>query len=162
MDTINSFKGEYKFLDNFYNSEVYYGGIKFKSVEAAFQASKRKEVYIRETFSEITPSRALMLGNTLTPYPEWDSKKDEIMYEIVRDKFFRNKELGEKLLQTDCAQLIKSNFWHDNYWGDCTCEKCKNIKGENRFGEILMKVRTELKEAVFLEKFFDLRRQKND
>ena len=40
--------------------------------------------------------------------------------------------------------LIEGNYWHDNYWGNCLCPKCKEIEGQNQLGKILMKVRSTL------------------
>jgi hypothetical protein len=44
--------------------------------------------------------------------------------------------------------LIEGNWWHDNFYGSCTCNKCVN-KGENNLGKILMKIREELLEKTF-------------
>ena len=38
MDIIDSFKGEYSFLSNFYQYPVTYGGLTYPTAEAAFQA----------------------------------------------------------------------------------------------------------------------------
>lgn len=38
-------------------------------------------------------------------------------------------------------EIVEGNYWHDNYWGNCTCDKCKNIEGQNKLGKILMKIR---------------------
>lgn len=64
---------------------------------------------------------------------------------IALRKKFNNSVLKKKLLATGDALLIEGNTCHDNYWGDCKCEKCKDIKGENRLGQLLMQVREELK-----------------
>jgi len=39
---------------------------------------------------------------------------------------------------------IKRCSWHDNYWGNCYCFKCKDIKGVNKLGEPLMDIRSRL------------------
>ena len=65
--------------------------------------------------------------------------KDQIMYEIVLNKFSQNEELREKLIATGDEYLAEGNTWHDTYWGVC------NGKGKNKLGKILMQVREELK-----------------
>lgn len=65
------------------------------------------------------------------------------MYMIVKAKFTQHIDLAKKLLNTPDKDLIELNYWHDNYWGSCTCNKCNN-KGLNKLGEILKKVKNEL------------------
>jgi predicted NAD-dependent protein-ADP-ribosyltransferase YbiA (DUF1768 family) len=67
------------------------------------------------------------------------------MYEICYAKFSQNVELKEKLLATGNKHLIEGTYWHDNCWGDCYCEDCVDIVGENRLGEILMEIRSDLR-----------------
>ena len=62
------------------------------------------------------------------------------MEEIVRDKFFRHKDLAEKLLETGDAELVEGNTWKDIYWG----VDLKSNYGQNKLGKILMKIRSEL------------------
>lgn len=67
------------------------------------------------------------------------------MYEICKAKFTQNADLKQKLLNTDNAYLEEGNTWHDNIWGNCQCDKCKAVAGQNYLGKILMKIREELK-----------------
>lgn len=67
------------------------------------------------------------------------------MYEVVLAKFKQNPDLREKLLNTGNAILIEGTTWHDNYWGNCTCDRCANKFGRNQLGKTLMKVHEELK-----------------
>lgn len=54
----------------------------------------------------------------------------------VREKF-KDEQLKEMLLSTGNADIIEGNYWHDNFWGQCSCEKCVG-KGKNNLGKILM------------------------
>jgi len=63
---------------------------------------------------------------------------------IVKLKFAQNPDLRKKLLATGTEELVEGNTWHDNYWGDCSCPECKNIKGRNQLGITLMRVRKEM------------------
>lgn len=149
MNTINSFSNEYQFLSNFYNAEVVHEGITYRNSEAAFQAAKTKDFRLRREFSELNPSQAKLKGRHINLRPDWEQVKDNIMYEIVKDKFTRNPNLKKLLLRTNSDILIEGNWWHDNYWGDCHCEKCQNKEGKNTLGLILMRVRDEIRTEAF-------------
>ena len=142
---IRSFEGDYNFLSNFYNCHVHWKGLNFCNSESAFQSAKSKNLGVRMQFCELNASESKKLGKTIPLRKDWEDIKLSIMKEIVMSKFLENEELTNKLLQTGDKKLIEGNYWHDNYWGDCNCDKCKNIKGENHLGKILMEVRKELK-----------------
>lgn len=61
------------------------------------------------------------------------------MYEICKAKFSQNEELRNRLLATGDEQLEEGNTWGDRIWGTV------NGIGENRLGNILMRVREELR-----------------
>ena len=149
MNIINSFSNEYQFLSNFYNAEVAHEGITYRSSEAAFQAAKTKDFRVRREFAELNPSQAKLKGRNIELREDWEEVKDDIMYQIVKDKFTRNSNLKSLLLKTNSSILIEGNWWHDNYWGDCHCEKCKDKEGKNTLGLILMRVRDEIRNEAF-------------
>ena len=141
---INEFKGRYYFLSNFYKAPVVWNGIKYKNNEAAFQSAKI--ISGKEMFANLDPSSAKKLGRKVQLRNDWEDVKDEVMYEICKAKFSQNLGLKRRLLETDNEYLEEGTTgWHDNIWGNCSCEKCKNIPGENKLGKILMRVREELK-----------------
>ena len=74
-----------------------------------------------------------------------DWKKEEIkrvvMYTGLTMKFMGNYNIASKLMATNNKELIEGNWWHDNYWGDCKCDKCRHIVGENNLGKLLMLTR---------------------
>ena len=58
------------------------------------------------------------------------------------------------ILDTGNEELIEGNWWHDNFWGSCNCEKCKERfpnGGLNTLGNLLMKIgrRNKMKNKVF-------------
>lgn len=67
------------------------------------------------------------------------------MEECLRSKF-ADPVLKQKLLATGDEELVEGNYWHDNTYGNCSCERCKDIIGRNMLGNILMKLRTEFME----------------
>jgi len=126
-----------------------YEGIIYKSTEAAFQAAKTLDVAERERIAVMTPSQAKKAGRSLQLRPDWEEVKDKVMYDVCRAKFKMNGtlQLEEKLLATGDEELIEGNTWHDNYWGNCTCDKCKDIPGRNQLGKTLMKLREDIREG---------------
>ena len=72
---------------------------------------------------------------------DWEQVKYDIMEQIVRAKFTQNEELREKLHATGNSELIEGNTWGDTCWG----VDLRTGRGRNCLGQILMKVRAELK-----------------
>jgi N-glycosidase YbiA len=129
---IDSFKGEYAFLSNFYP----FGS---KSLEHFYQAFKTEDSEMQlRILSAPTAAQAKKLGKQAALRGDWDEIKDEIMLKLVRYKF-TVWHLREALLATGDRELIEGNWWGDTYWGVC------KGKGENRLGKILMQVRDELR-----------------
>ena len=141
---INEFRGQYYFLSNFYEAPITYEELTYRNNEAAFQAAK--VTFDRERFVNLDPSAAKALGRKVQLRSDWESVKDNVMYEVCKAKFSQNEDLKDKLLATGDEYLEEGTTgWHDNIWGNCSCEKCKDIPGENRLGKILMRVREELR-----------------
>lgn len=147
MKTINKFEGDYRFLSNFYQYDFEYDGIVYHNAETAFQAQKLKTIDERKEFSMLkNPVIAKRKGRAIKGLDviKWNEESVKIMEDILRAKF-SIPELKEKLLATNDSILVEGNRWHDNKWGACICEKCKNKKKENILGNILMKIRDEIK-----------------
>lgn len=130
---IDSFKGKYFFLSNFYMADVEYNGIKYSNNEAAFQAQKCPER--AKEFSTLDPSMAKRKGRKIKLRPDWENVKYGIMFDIVIAKFKQNPDLLEKLVKTGTTQLVEGNTWGDTTWG------VYRHKGKNYLGRILMQVR---------------------
>jgi ribA/ribD-fused uncharacterized protein len=145
---IKFFEKEYKFLSNFYDCTVTYNGLTYKNSEAAFHAQKTLDEKERKLFTNLNASNSKTLGRKVKLRDDWELVKDQIMYEVCLAKFTQNKYLRIKLLATGDEFLEEGTYWHDNCWGNCHCEKCKHIIGENRLGKILMRIREELKEEL--------------
>lgn len=167
MSYINRFDGRWNFLSNFYTCEIEYQGIVYKSVEAFYVAQKCKNdqmingiYYTPADFKEMiartsSPGHVKKIGQKMKIRSDWDEKKLDFMNWGIREKF-KKEELKDLLLSTDNLLLIEGNFWHDNFWGSCYCDKCGN-RGKNHLGKILMKVRDELRgieKKTGLEQFF--------
>jgi hypothetical protein len=84
-------------------------------------------------------------GRTGRLRSDWEDVKIDIMYDLLCQKF-KQEPFKSKLLETDDAIIIEGNYWHDNVWGDCYCNKCKDTKGENWLGKFIMDIRSQLSE----------------
>lgn len=141
-DIIYEFKGEYRFLSNFYPASVALDKHIYKSVEHAYQASKtldpEQRKYVRESCPK--PGDAKRYGRRVTLRPDWEKIKLDVMLELLQQKFCW-PPLREKLLATGDAELREGNDWYDVYWG------VSNLtgKGQNHLGKMLMQVRKELR-----------------
>lgn len=146
MEKIEKFDGQYAFLSNFYDSPLPTSGgtVIFPTVEHYFQAMKTENPEERERIRlAATPGKAKRLGRTVNLRADWEEIKLNVMKYALIKKFNNNPELRNLLLETGDAELIEGNYWHDNFWGNCSCEKCKNIKGQNHLGQLLMEIRAE-------------------
>lgn len=152
---INSFTGRYRFLSNFYPAEIEHQGIKYPSVEHYYVAMKIKNdqqidgkfitmIDCREMIAKIPDAgKVKQLGKFLKLRKDWEDVKLDVMLWGIREKF-KHDYLKEMLLATGGEELIEGNWWHDNFFGVCTCGPCDG-KGKNNLGKILMRVREESK-----------------
>jgi len=140
MTIINSFRNKYRFLSNFWPTEIVFEGIVYPSVEHAYQAAKtlHTEQRLQIKYAK-TPGEAKRRGKKITIRDNWDFIKWNVMLTLVRLKFHNNAILKQALLDTGDAEMVEGNTWGDVFWGVC------NGKGENHLGKILMKVREEIK-----------------
>lgn len=142
MPKVNGFEGKYRFLSNFYPVEILVDGINYPSVEHAYVAAKTGDKNIKQKIANIPTAAAVKkFGKTIEPPKDWDTNKISIMLYLLIKKF-ENGDLRKRLKNTEGYELIEENWWHDNFWGDCDCNKCRDIKGQNVLGKLLMKVRT--------------------
>lgn len=139
---IDNFHGHYYFLSNFSESPFWAYGKRWPTVEHAFQAIKCKN---RADFEAVhkaeTPGVAKRLGRRAELIDMWDYKRNGFMKHFLEMKFLQNDDLLAQLLATGDAELIEGTTWHDNYWGNCTCEKCEDKPGQNHLGKMLMDIR---------------------
>jgi ribA/ribD-fused uncharacterized protein len=142
---IENFSGKYEFLSNFSPSPVVWDGRIWETVEHLYQARKTKNRGEQEKIRNApTPGKAKRLGRKVSSRDDWEKVKRNIMLDCVRLKFNSSDLLTNKLADTSPQKLVEGNSWHDNTWGNCDCSKCKNTRGENLLGKILMQVREEI------------------
>ena len=140
---IDEFNGEYRFLSNFYQFPFEFEGLTYPNAEAAFQAQKCATDEEKNKYTTVkNPVVAKRMGKKEPGFPaNWDEICYGIMKRILIAKF-SDPELRSKLAASGDAILIEGNHWHDNRWGKCSCERCKNKNGQNWLGKILMEIRS--------------------
>jgi ribA/ribD-fused uncharacterized protein len=141
MSAILEFKGDYRFLSNFWLHEE---SPSMRTVEHYYQAAKVGPNGDMDKYSEIltaiTPGLAKRLGAQVELRPDWEFVKDSIMAYYVGQKFARNAGLAKQLIDTGNVTLYEGNTWGDTYWG----VDLATGEGQNKLGLILMSVRATL------------------
>ena len=132
---IKGFFDEYRYLSNFHLCEVLFEGVLYPSSENAYMAAKTTDLESRKQFETIKPREAKELGMKIKLRDNWDQIKFQVMYDILLDKFTRNSDLRQELLDTGDKFLEETNYWGDVIWGVC------DGKGQNNLGLTLMKIR---------------------
>jgi len=140
---IDNFSGEFEFLSNFFRE------IGKPTVEHLYQAAKTNDEGWKQTIINAeTPGRAKRLGRKAPMRSDWEQVKVQVMFDLIREKF-KDPILKTKLIDTFPTYLIEGNKWHDNFWGSCSCMKCRGDVQSNMLGFILMQVRGEVLAEVF-------------
>lgn len=150
------------FLSNFYPVNITFGGKVFPTSEHLYMASKsskeKYEYHVEQLLSNPSPWHARKYGTEVIKIKDidmWNSIRYGVMKKVIDLKFNKvaHPTLCVKLVHTYPALLVEGNNWHDNNWGICYCDKCKDIKfKQNNLGLILMERRMELmKDTRFID-----------
>ena len=145
-DVINFYRvgDEHGCFSNFAPYPRRLGGTIWPTSEHYFQAQKFEDEGQREAVRKAkSPMLAARMGrdrkNKLRR--DWESVKVSVMTEAVRAKFTQHDELRTTLLGTGDAKIVEHTE-NDDYWGDGG-----DGSGKNMLGQILMRIRSELKDA---------------
>lgn len=147
LDVVESFSGSFAFLSNFHEYPFSWDGRVAQTVEHHYNAAKTDNLAEKSrVYDQETPGRAKREGQKVTLRDGWDDHfKTGYMESILQAKFAPETEMAQRLLHTGEALLIEGNIWHDQYWGQCTCEKHYHWAGTNALGRLLMKHRDTLR-----------------
>ena len=141
----NSKTYEWKWLSNFFPCELVINeaGDFFPSVEHAYQACKYEGKERLKFLAPCGDAKWAKEEGKHAPFNDtWRQKKVAVMEHWLRKKF-NIPQMKELLLATGEDELIHEVYWHDTFWGVCSCVKCGG-KGENMQGKLTMKIRKEL------------------
>jgi len=139
---IDSFRGDYKWLSNFYVIDIRIDNEVFKSTEHYYQSRKTINSIYRQLIKDAaTPYLSAKIGRSKTCpiLSEWNLIKDQVMYTALLAKFTQHTNLAEMLKRTGTEVLIEGNTWGDKYWG--MVKEDGQWVGENKLGKMLMEIR---------------------
>jgi N-glycosidase YbiA len=144
MSAINfySVSGDYGCFSNFSPHPIRLKGRTWPTSEHYFQAQKFADAPDEEEVRRAkSPMIAARMGRSRKRplRKDWEAVKDSIMHEAVRAKFTQRADLREVLLGTGDATIVEHTK-NDRYWGDGG-----DGSGQNKLGQILMRVREELR-----------------
>jgi ribA/ribD-fused uncharacterized protein len=136
-----------KYIKNWFSNmlpldEAYiYENILYETVENFYQAMKTLNIEDRKIISKLSPFKAKKYGRKIKLREDWGNIKCNIMMEILQYKFKKGTSWYKKLKSCQDKVIVEYNNWHDNYWGDCLCDKCAPKKGGNILGQMLTFIR---------------------
>lgn len=129
-------------LSNFSRHAVFINGVIWPTTEHYYQAQKFASTETQDLIRcAPTPVLAKSKAKELQEQAlrdDWDRVKESLMLMALRAKFSQHPELSKKLLSSGERELIELTD-NDSFWGDPG-----DGTGENRLGQLLMQVRSEL------------------
>lgn len=139
MDKIKQFQGEYRWLSNFADCDVFLEGILYPSVENAYQAAKTINKEERIQFETCSAGHAKRASKNITMRKDWSEIKKQVMFNLLCQKF--NKEpYITLLLDTKLVDIEEGNTWGDTYWGI----DLRSGRGQNILGKMIMDIRLDI------------------
>lgn len=135
------FRGKYDFCSNMFEFPIEFNGYKFSCAESLYQLLRLE--YPIDNYSRFVSLPGDMAKREAHKLPRKKNQDTVALMKGIIDLKFNSYALAIRLKSTQ-GELVEYNSWHDNFWGDCTCPKCRNIKGQNQLGKLLMQKREEL------------------
>jgi N-glycosidase YbiA len=128
------------FMSNYYKARFYIYGRWWICVEAPYQAKKCVNPADFDAIHQATKANdARNLGQQVEMRPDWNDIRVDVMYECCLAKFLQHKDLRDQLMATGEEELIEDSPY-DSFWG---CGPKGD--GKNMLGQVLMRIRNELK-----------------
>lgn len=146
MATIKFYKigDAYGCFSNFSGHPITLEGRQWPTSEHFFQAKKFDDAtHVEKIRTASSPTAAKRLGGSrkVPLRADWETVKDDVMYEALKAKFTQHAFIKKVLLDTGDAKLVEHSRL-DKYWADAG-----DGTGKNMLGVLLMKLRDELRTA---------------
>lgn len=138
---ISSFKGEYAWLSNMEPCPILHKGKIYSCVETPYQMEKCANEEDKARFARYDGYEAKREGKKIQVRADWDDVKVKIMGSLLKKKFINIPSFRARLEATGDQEIVEGNYWHDNFWGNCTCPRCSHVEGRNALGKMLMQIR---------------------
>lgn len=150
---ITEFRVGYEFLNPFHICNFKYKDCSYKSIIEAFYCVKdEKHKTIYREISTFDRKDVPILIMKLAHEFGFEIKEEdyELLKDIVKSKFTYkyNEDIKKELLETRGKILMNMGMHHNNIWGYCVCDKCRDKEHKDLYAKLLMEVR----EEIFLEK----------
>lgn len=157
-----SFKGKNDILSNFYEHDIYYGGIKFNCVEQAYQHTKAvmcermdiatRLLHLKTGYEQWRCAKAVQVDD------RWADERVNIMRKILRCKLSfvpQYRELLSKSTGTIVEAVPGDKFWSSglNKREACTHDP-STYPGKNVMGQLHMEMRELLKQHARVQADF--------
>ena len=138
---------ETSYLSNFAPVEVWFGGVRYPSVEHAYTAAKSEDYEWRELCRDPnnSPGKIKRRSRNIKLGKDWETGKFSIMRGLLKQKF-QEEPFKTKLLATGARHIQEGNWWGDKVWG----VDLRTGKGENRLGKMIMEIRDQLRREASL------------
>lgn len=150
MDEIRFYRASdetYGCFSNLFRRPVEFENVVFDTAEHAYQAGKARKPEVREwILSAPSPALVAMAAHGLYWWDirsDWSKIKFDRMRDVLRAKFTQHEDLREILLSTGDLRLVESATVDNpvnRLWGEV------NGKGKNMLGQMLMELRTQLRQ----------------
>lgn len=141
------FTGQLSFLSNFDTTPFWCPplNVQARSAEHAFNALKTLDRKAQiEVLTQASPAMAKRIGRRVPLRPDWNAGARVWAMQAVLAAKFAVPQLRERLTATGDQLLVETNYWHDNFWGDCRCGRAGcAAPGKNMLGELLMALRAQ-------------------
>lgn len=115
-------------------------GLSHKTVETYYQAGKCIRMKDRVAISQMEPHAAKKFARKVEMRPDWSLGRLTVMRQALEKKFAPGTTWRIKL-DASKGEIVETNNWHDNFWGNCICSRCKAGTGQNHLGKMLMEIR---------------------
>jgi ribA/ribD-fused uncharacterized protein len=137
-----------KYIKNWFSNmlpmdtPIVHEDLEYKTVENFYMAMKTLNFNDREVISNLSARESKKYGRTVELREDWEDVKIIIMTAALQHKFTKGTSWYKKLMECEDETIVEINNWHDNFWGDCICSKCKNVEGQNNLGKIITEIRS--------------------
>jgi len=129
-------------FSNFYEFRPYVRveGIVYKTPEHLYQSRKTLNVRERHAVAGAgSPGIAKQIGKHVQLRGNWNEIKVDVMRRVQEVRF--DQPYWEEKLMNYGKPIIEYNYWHDNFWGWCLCDRCREKEKGNMLGKIIAKIK---------------------
>lgn len=136
--TVVFFRDGFNFLSPYTEGQVSYGGTNYGCFMGLYYSELHPEHKV--IFRHMKNPREVQVIAFDMGLCEQTERAVDVMRRVLEAKF-NNKELRGLLMDTKGLDLVYSNQFHENFWGSCICNECKDNDHHNHYGRMLMELR---------------------